>query len=150
MTSYIVFLDDSLQELHLSINQYQKVGLPINFRHQTMSRLFMNDCNIDCWEEIRKLGQAFPNLESLTIINSNIRSLSNCEDFSEFEKLECLNIGQCCLSSWEDVDKFRKFPALDHLRISGVPFLEVRKHCCKISCLGRLFITNLSSCKLLL
>lgn len=85
----------------------------------------MNDCNISNWEDVRKLGRTFMSLESLTIINTNITCLSDDQMYAEFPKLSCLNIGQCCLGCWEELDKFGRFPALIHLRISGVPFLEV-------------------------
>ena len=118
--------DFSLQELHLSMNRYYTVNIPDNYHHTSLSRLFMNDSNIENWEDICKLGRAFPSIESLTVINSNIKCLADCEQYSEFSHLTCLNISHCCLTCWNDVDRFRKFPVLDHLRISGVPFLEVR------------------------
>jgi Leucine-rich repeat (LRR) protein len=85
----------------------------------------MNSCDIDDWSEISKLGVAFPSLQSLNIIQTQIKKLSDEELFTEFPELKTLNISSSKLESWEEVDKFRHFPSLANLRIFDVPSLEV-------------------------
>ncbi|KAH3701455.1 hypothetical protein DPMN_076443 [Dreissena polymorpha] len=114
----------SLQELHLSMNQYSSVEIPSGFCHPTLVRLYMNDCDISDWHNFSKLGQAFPNLVSMTIIDCNIKVLPDEASFTEFSALTCLNLSHSNFETWEEIDKFRRFPVLSSLRITGVPFLE--------------------------
>ncbi|XP_052804256.1 tubulin-specific chaperone cofactor E-like protein [Mya arenaria] len=114
----------SLSELHLSMNQFTHVDLPRNFTHPSVSKLFMNNTNLRDWHDISKLGIAFPNLVSMTIIDSDVDHLPDEEVYKEFSKLSVLNISKANLTSWDEIDNFRRFPQLSSLRITGVPFLE--------------------------
>lgn len=116
----------SLKELHVSLNGYKTVDItPECVLSTELEKLYMNEVQIETWTEISKLGHAFPSLQSMTIIESPISRLTDDLIYSEFSKLHTLNITNCRLSSWEEIDKIRRFPCLQSLRISDVPFFEV-------------------------
>jgi Leucine-rich repeat (LRR) protein len=85
----------------------------------------VNNSQIEKWAEISKLGVAFPCLQTLNVIDSNISNFSLDGDFKNFPALTDLNISQCQMESWEEVDKFCQFPALINLRITDIPLVKV-------------------------
>lgn len=113
-----------LTELHVSLNKYKFVDLPESFVHNSLTKLFVNDCEIQDWSDISRLGKAFPGLQMLNIIETKIRTLSADSHFTEFPNLSALNISKCQIESWEEIDKFRQFPSLTNLRIMDIPLLE--------------------------
>lgn len=114
----------SLTELHLSLNDFKHVELPTNLQHLSLTRIFLNGCDIQNWSDLSEIGYAFPNLESLNIIQTNIETLSNDDKYEEFAALCSLNISESKIKCWDEIDKFRRFPSLTSLRISDVPFFE--------------------------
>ncbi|CAB0000895.1 unnamed protein product [Nesidiocoris tenuis] len=145
----------NVQELDLaqnSLSQWTEVMTILRI----MPRLkFANlNNNVSSWREISKLGQAFPNLESVILADCPITSLevasppssletsprymrceSECEGSSRsvesphhwFRNLKFLNLNNTLLSSWEDIDRLACFPSLEHLRLHGLPLFT--EHC---------------------
>lgn len=119
------FFNFSLVELHVSLNSYGSVDLPEDFIHSSLTKLFVNNCDINDWAHITKLGRAFPCLQMLTVMETRISRLSSDKNFTEFPVLTVLNISKCQIASWEELDKFRLFPSLTNLRITDLPLIEV-------------------------
>uniref|UniRef100_A0A0A9X3S2 Tubulin-specific chaperone cofactor E-like protein n=1 Tax=Lygus hesperus TaxID=30085 RepID=A0A0A9X3S2_LYGHE len=149
----------SLEELHLSLNGYTYVDLAdINKEstvlHEGIKKLYFTDNNVSSWREISKLGQAFPNLESLILADCPVTCLdvssppsslettpryyrceSECEGSSRnvdsphhwFRNLKFMNLNNTLLSSWDDIDRLACFPKLEHLRLHGLPLFD--EHC---------------------
>lgn len=145
----------SLEELHLSLNGYSYIELEDLEKdtaiHKGVTKLYFTDNTVSSWREISKLGQAFPNLDSLILAdcpittldvtspsssperaNSYSRSESECEGHCRnvdsphhwFRNLKFLNLNNTLLSSWDDIDRLACFPSLEHLRIHGLPLFE--------------------------
>jgi len=90
-----------------------------------VTKLYVNETNLKEHEDLFRLGKAFPNLVSLTVIDSQVDTLPVDADYSVFSHLNALNISNGGFTSWEQIDNIRRFPALTSLRINGVLFLEV-------------------------
>ena len=86
----LVRLLDNLEELHLSLNEYKNVELdhakPEN-RNEALRKLHFTGNPTETWNEISKLGYAFPNLESLVLAECPIRSLAIEENENVDEKI---------------------------------------------------------------
>lgn len=158
-----------LEELHLSLNDYNKVNLVDekstcqcetktndetlcncpkfdNYKsqkHQGIQKLHFTGNPIYKWNEICKLGYAFPNLEVLVLAECPIQSLdieqclpediqcrnyqrseSECEScnssespHNSFRSLKFLNLNSTRLSTWDDIERLSKFPALQCIRV---------------------------------
>lgn len=127
----------SLEELHLSRNQYKSIELGCcdagteegeEHSHAAVRKLHFNGNPVGCWEEVAKLGQAFPSLESLVLAECPLRELQQ-HHTEHFPELRFLNLSNTLLASWEDIDHLRLFPELGSLRIMTCPLLEVRLSC---------------------
>ncbi|KAK7105938.1 tubulin-specific chaperone cofactor E-like protein isoform X1 [Littorina saxatilis] len=116
----------SLEELHLSLNNYTSVDLPLHLTYPSLTHLFFNNEDIDTWSQVSGLGRAFPNLRHLYLAGSAITSLD--DDGSRmaqlFPCLEMLSLNKTQLKGWDEVDKLRHLPALTDVRVLGIPFLE--------------------------
>nr|CAI5820020.1 unnamed protein product [Callosobruchus analis] len=170
-----------LEELHLSLNDYNNVQLygdcstcdkeanenlapkcscesyRLKHKHSGIRILHFNGNPIDAWREVRKLGYAFPNLETLVLADCPIKSLhfdhgedsaasgcnrnyerseSGCESGTDlahsshdaFRKLKVINLNATQLSTWSDVEKLAKFPALECVRLQGCPLWESNEY----------------------
>jgi Leucine-rich repeat (LRR) protein len=121
-----------LEELHLSRNQYEKIELGDehhadegeNCSHEVVRKLHFNGNPIGCWEEVVKLGRAFPTLESLVLAECPLKELQQSH-VDHFPELRFLNLSNTLISTWEDIDHLRLFPELGSLRIMTCPLLEV-------------------------
>ncbi|KAJ8683856.1 hypothetical protein QAD02_019648 [Eretmocerus hayati] len=74
----LVRLLRSLEELHLSLNEYKTVELGTDNPdglHHSLKRLHFTGNPVELWHEVSKLGRAFPSLESLSLAECPIRSL---------------------------------------------------------------------------
>lgn len=180
----------TLEELHLSLNEYDHVKLcdsstkcdqceeisnkndnlkkpeaecscgkvPNYKRHKHLGvkKFHFNGNPVSKWSEIRKLGYAFPNLESLVVADCPIMSLdaqleegthnreynrceSECESsgnsespHDSFRHLKFLNLNSTQLSTWDEIERLSKFPVLQCLRIqvsSAVYFVYAIFNC---------------------
>ncbi|PIK40439.1 putative tubulin-specific chaperone cofactor E-like protein [Apostichopus japonicus] len=81
---------------------------------------------VTSWSEIAKLGQLFPNVENLLLVNNPLSGLT--EDIGgHFACLKQLSTLDTKLSSWEDIDNFNHFPKLTELQLRGIPLLKKLK-----------------------
>lgn len=165
----------TLEELHLSLNEYDHVSLCDpnvkckqceenseandvddskeecicsetasykKHKHLGVKKFHFNGNLVSRWSEIKKLGYAFPNLESLVVADCPIitldtqgeeqtpagREYNRCESECEsnengesphdsFRHLKFLNLNATQLSTWDEIERLSKFPALQCLRI---------------------------------
>ncbi|KAF4519518.1 hypothetical protein B566_EDAN010703 [Ephemera danica] len=119
-----------LEELHLSMNQYSNVELGEEKKeeeevwgHKAVRKLHFNGNPVGCWNEVAKLGQAFPSLESLLLAECPLRELQ-AHHTANFPELRFLNLSSTLLDTWEDIEHLRLFPELGSLRITNCPLLE--------------------------
>lgn len=153
-----------LQELHLSLNGYKDVTLNTdacaceeqnntespkcpsyksNHKHCGIKIFYFNGNLIENWQDITKLGYAFPNLETLVLADCPIKSLDifdvteelssnrnyvRSESDSEscnnqesphdsFTNLKNINLNSTQLATWTDIEKLSKFPQLEYVRV---------------------------------
>ncbi|XP_022912585.2 tubulin-specific chaperone cofactor E-like protein [Onthophagus taurus] len=174
---HILDYSPTLEELHLSLNDYQGVDLcevcsknqeilqgndsnnckcPSEIcrnkhKHLGIKKLHFNGNPVCKWSEIKKLGYAFPNLESLVLADCPILTLdeqsqenrkreynrteSECESnenndspHDSFRKLRFLNLNSSQLSNWDEIERLSKFPALQCLRIQGCPLWDSHEY----------------------
>ncbi|GJQ78831.1 hypothetical protein Trydic_g2673 [Trypoxylus dichotomus] len=177
----------TLEELHLSLNEYNYVSLcdPTTncdrceekpktdneraynekcfcgklanlkkHKHLGIKKFHFNGNPISKWSEIKKLGYAFPNLESLVVADCPIMTLDtsqieedsqhnrefnrcesecesseNCESpHDSFRHLKFLNLNSTQLSTWDEIERLSKFPVLQCLRIQGCPLWESHEY----------------------
>ncbi|XP_072166302.1 tubulin-specific chaperone cofactor E-like protein [Diadema setosum] len=113
----------SLEELHLSLNNYTIVGVPPNC-HPKLKLLHFNSNRVEDWKEIEKLGVAFPSLETLVLMENPIRTLQDC-DPTRFPRLRMLCLSKTLLDSWEEVEKLDHFPELKEVLLHSIPLLAI-------------------------
>lgn len=169
-----------LDELHLSLNEYDNVCLhdekttcdcndkendnqaekcrcqdyKLRHKHTGLRILHFNGNPIENWQEIRKLGYAFPNLQTLVLADCPIRSLnvhSPCDETAcnrnyersesgpessnnkesphdGFRSLKVLNLNSTQLSTWNDIERLAKFPVLECVRVQGCPLWDTNEY----------------------
>lgn len=168
-----------LEELHLSLNGYKDVALSTEtcacgetetndnetkkcscptekskHKHCGVRILHFNGNLIEDWQEITKLGYAFPNLETLVLADCPIKSLNICKESEEissnrnyerseeseckscrsinsphdgFRKLKIINLNSTQLATWTDMEKLSKFPQLEYVRVQvGIFILSTK------------------------
>lgn len=142
----------SLEELHLSMNDYDTVNLETveaaANKYSSLKILHFTGNPVTNWNEVSKLGAAFPKLEALVLAECKLVSLNVASDNDEsmpmgresvsesdhsddsphnqFRNLKVLNLNHTLLTSWEDIEKLAKFPALRSVRLQGCPLFEVK------------------------
>lgn len=114
----------NLSELHLSLNGYRNVDVGDLDHYPSLTRLYINKHAMSKWTEIRKLGQIFPQLETLVNIESNLSDMIAENHATSFPCLKCLHISKTMLLDWEHIEELRKFPKLFDVRMKSIPFLE--------------------------
>ena len=98
----LIKLLKNLEELHLSLNEYRTVDLDYQdpaTKNISLKKLHFTGNPVESWGEIFKLGNAFPNLESLVLAECPIRSLDlkdcTCNLIDEdVQKLPLLNFSE--------------------------------------------------------
>lgn len=118
----------SLEELHISINDFKHINVTDQTPYPTLRLLHINTNGLTDWEDVEKLGRYFPNLEQLCMIENPIREiLVNSEEnvSANFPHLEAINISSTAVASWKELQKFCLFPKLHAIRLKGIPLLEV-------------------------
>ena len=155
-----------LKELHLSKNDYETVDLNVDdivcdcdddqcqncHTHFGIRVLHFNGNLIRSWNEARKLGIVFPNLENLVLADCPIVSLnpdfesdvnyhsantkrqdSGCEcdpqiesPHSNFRNLRILNLNFTLLSHWDEIEALARFPVLQSARVQVHLTLKLR------------------------
>ena len=78
------------------------------------------------WQEVIKLGKAFPNLENLVLLDNPIENVNPVdESLKAFSKLRSLNLSGTQIKDWSELEKLRQFPSLKELRTQDIPLLQV-------------------------
>ncbi|CAD5121832.1 DgyrCDS10304 [Dimorphilus gyrociliatus] len=139
-----------IKELYLSENNYNSVSLPIDFKYETLNKLFFNNNGLSSWKEVCKLGRAFPNMESLILIENNLDCLSlNEEDIQElshyfkseanfensykslissyFPSLKMLNLNKNPINGFAELENISHFPKVEDFRGIDIDFLNKYK-----------------------
>jgi hypothetical protein len=131
---YLLEKLSNLDELHLCSNNYKHIDFDKNFRMHSLTILYLNNNQLYDWDEVCKLGIAFPNLDTLVISDNNIADFSNKQkSFDEnivlttsesFKNLQQLIVNKIFINDWSTVDQLRDFPRLKHVRLHNIPLLE--------------------------
>lgn len=111
-----------LEELHLSLNEYDKVDLN-DVNSENLKKLHFNSNPVCSWNEIRKLGRCFPSLECLVLADCPLGGLSE-GDQGDFASLKVINLDGTSLGSWEEIELLAKFPVLSCVRVQSLPLWE--------------------------
>lgn len=117
----------NLEELHLSLNNYERIDLDINeFKHYSLKRLYLcNNPKLTNWEELDKLLIAFPSLEALSIADCNISQIpDNLDRAREWRKLCGLNINGWPIKEWPVIERLNQLPSLVDLRCRNLEVLN--------------------------
>lgn len=117
----------NLEELHLSLNNYERIDLePSEFKHPSLRRLYLcNNPKLTNWEELDKLLIAFPSLEALSIANCNISQIpDNLDRAREWRKLCGLNINGWPIKEWPVVERLNQLPSLIDLKCRNLDVLN--------------------------
>ncbi len=118
----------SVRQLYLSMNNYSEVELPETpIQFPSVEELYFSKNLVTDWTELRKLGQIFPSVTSLILINVPIDTLGE-DRMVDFHRLKKLNLTGCGLCEWEQLEKVNGLPELTDIRVKGLPWLEV--HIC--------------------
>lgn len=117
----------NLEELHLSLNNYERIDLdPNEFKHNSLKRLYLcNNPKLTNWEELDKLLIAFPSLEALSIADCNISQIpDNLDRAREWRKLCGLNINGWPIKEWPVVERLNQLPSLIDLKCRNLEVLN--------------------------
>lgn len=120
----LLALFPSINELHLSLNDFQDVP-DITEPHENVTSLYFVKNGISTWSEVEKLGVHFPNLKCLIVAENPIREIpvdSNVSNY--FPQLEKLSINNTLISDWESLDQLERFPSLRDVRFRELPLWE--------------------------
>ena len=117
----------NLEELHLSLNNYERIDLdPSEFEHHSLKRLYLcNNPKLTNWEELDKLLLAFPSLEALSIADCNISQIpDNLGRARGWRKLCGLNINGWPIKEWPVVERLNQLPSLVDLKCRNLEVLN--------------------------
>lgn len=117
----------NLEELHLSLNNYERIDLePTDFKHLALKRLYLcNNPKLTNWEELDKLLVAFPSLEALSIAECNISQIpDNLDRAREWRKLCGLNINGWPIKEWPVIERLNQLPSLIDLKCRNLEILN--------------------------
>lgn len=122
---FSVFLS-SLQELHLSLNEYTTIDLPSNKIYPTVKHLSLCGNPIASWNDVVLVGKIFPSLESLIMADTHIASIpepSTWEHF--FPNLQTINFNNVLLNDWKYIERLNCFSKLEDIRLQNLPVVDV-------------------------
>lgn len=117
----------NLEELHLSLNNYEKIELDSdNFKHYQLKRLYLcNNPKLTNWTELDKILAAFPSLEALSIADCNISQIpDNLDRAREWRKLCGLNIAGWPIKEWPVIERLNQLPSLVDLKCQNLELLN--------------------------
>ncbi|KAJ8034803.1 Tubulin-specific chaperone cofactor E-like protein [Holothuria leucospilota] len=116
-----------VEEVHLSLNNFSNVPDPSHkilcTHHTSIQRLYFNDNKVTRWSEVAKIGQIFPNLKSLLLVNNFLTGLTDDIGLN-FPHLEQLSIQDTKLSQWDEIDNLNTFTSLTEIQLQRIPLLE--------------------------
>lgn len=117
----------NLEELHLSLNNYEKIDFePSDFKHVNLKRLYLcNNPKLTDWEELNKLLIAFPCLEALSLADCAISQIpENLDTAREWQKICGLNITGWPIKEWPIIERLNALPSLIDLRCRNLQVLN--------------------------
>lgn len=113
----------SLQDLHLSLNDFQSVDLA-NKSYPSIRQVYISkNPNLNCWAQIAALLSAFPRLQCLSMSDCNVNTIPDHVP----ELLPCvisLNISNWPLDCWTELERLNHLPKLIELRCQGLRLLQ--------------------------
>lgn len=112
-----------VQDLYLSLNGYDTVPVASE-KYTNIRNLGINKHSIKQWDEIGKLGFAFPKLTALWMSDCPLENIVPSEITQQFPSLKSLSLNDTQLNSWEDIDALKEFPALTDVSLMGIPLLS--------------------------
>lgn len=107
----------------MSLNGYDTVPIASE-KYTNIRNLGINKHSIKQWDEIGKLGFAFPKLTALWMSDCPLENIFPSEIPQQFPSLKCLSLNDTQLNSWEDIDALKEFPALTDVSLMGIPLLS--------------------------
>ena len=124
----------SLEELHLSLNDYSSSGggqpSEGSATFPGLHRLFLSECSLDSWPALRRILACFPCLEDLIAAdNPGLSLLGSAGEEGAAELaalLPCLRLLSCngwSISEWSQVERIAALPLLTDFRLNNVPLL---------------------------
>ena len=118
----------SLEELHVSLNDFQHINIVDGAPCHSLRILHINRNGLTAWEDIDRLGTFFPNLKQLCMLENPVREIG-VDGYqgvvATFPHLEVINISDTGVASWGELEKLRQFPKLCAIRLQGILLLEV-------------------------
>ncbi|UYV64223.1 hypothetical protein LAZ67_2007068 [Cordylochernes scorpioides] len=113
----------SIQELHLSLNDYEEVRL--DKQYHSVQRLHISGNPLSNWSSVVTLGQSFPGLRALIAADLQVEYIPNPRSWACFlSHLECLSLNNAPLCRWKDIDHLNGITALEDIRLLGLPLLD--------------------------
>lgn len=117
----------NLEELHLSLNDYERIELePCDFKHPNLKRLYLcNNPKLTNWFELDKLVAAFPQLEALSMADCAISQIpDNLDTERRWRKLCGLNINGWPIKEWPIIERLNQLPSLVDLKCRNLEILN--------------------------
>eukprot|EP00794_Sanderia_malayensis_P011260 gene11260-12440_t len=112
----------TVEELHLSLNAYGRViEWPKNYPN--VKTLHFNRNELENWEDVIRVGKLFPSLKILILCENPVKEI-NFEKEVVLHKLSTLSLSKTEINNWKSIDEIKKLPALEDLRLVGVPLAE--------------------------
>ena len=111
----------SLEELHLSLNEYETVP-NIDHQYRNIKSLHFASNNIKSWFDVQNIGKLFPALKVLVLCENHIEDICSVGD--EFPFLEQLSLANNKINDWNSLEKLRTFSKLNDVRLNNIPLLR--------------------------
>ena len=89
-----------------------------------MKSLHFASNGIKQWICIENIARVFPCLENLIVSENSFEGIKGDSVESVFPKLSKLSVSKTKINNWDSVDYLRKFPALNDIRLIGIPLLK--------------------------
>jgi len=87
-----MYLFDSLQELHLSLNSADIVPSSVTVKFPSVKQLYINKCGLSNWENFCHLSDVFPCLEQLIADSNPLQYITTTSLDSSDKLLHTVNV----------------------------------------------------------
>ncbi|XP_056296523.1 tubulin-specific chaperone cofactor E-like protein isoform X2 [Pseudoliparis swirei] len=114
-----------LEELFLCLNGYSTIS-ESQTSCPSLRLLQVTDNQLQEWAEVRKFGKMYPNLTTLVLANNSVGSVGDTHDALQqlFPNLRSINLNNSGLRTWEDIERLNFFPKLEEIKAKGIPLLQ--------------------------
>lgn len=114
-----------LDELFLCLNGFRYVS-ETHTSCPSLRLLQITDNQLQDWAEVRKLGMMYPGLSTLVLANNSVKSVADSQEMLRrlFPNLRSINLSNSGLRSWEDIERLNFFPKLAEVKAKGIPLLQ--------------------------